>query len=167
MTFPVSGSNSPIELSSISAVYTCPSLAWVIPCGPSTRCPSIRIGKDEGLEAPRIIDPVLVHSLDRIHAHLGHIDGRGNAARPDVVAGNLGFILSGQGGRQVVFDIDGAGKGCFVELQVVQLQVAPFPAVRKNLRKIGGDLIAVSLRGSRRGSPGERRYGWWGWCRPC
>ena len=34
----------------------------------------IRIRKNEGLEAPGIIDPVLVHGLDRVHAHFRHID---------------------------------------------------------------------------------------------
>ena len=101
----------------------------------------VRIGQDERLEPSGIVDPVLIHALYRVHAHFRHIDGRRNSARPDIVAGNLLFTLTGQGGWQVILDIDGAGKCCFVEGQVVEFQVATLTTVRKTLRKISGDLI--------------------------
>src|ERR1700692_3819468 len=82
--------------------------------------PEIGIRKRKGLKAPGVIDPVLVHALNYVHTHFGNIDGWGNAARPDIMAGNIGVSLSGQRWRQVVLDIDGAGKDCFVERKIVQ-----------------------------------------------
>ena len=61
---------------------------------------------------------------------------------------NFIVFLSRQSWRQVIFDIDGAGKGRFVQRKIVQPQVARLSIQRKDFRKILDDVVALFFRDS-------------------